>query len=339
MHKFVSVLCPIYNEEGSIQQCIDSLLKQDYPEDYMEILLIDGMSNDRTRQIIIENIKKYSHIKLIDNPAKTVPQGLNKGIKESTGEIIFRVDAHSEYPTNYISTLTSKLIELNAGNVGGRIETVSGSNKPISKAIALALSHPFGIGNAQFRLKTKGILEVDTVPFGCFKRELFDEIGLFDEELIRNQDFHFNAKIIESGKKIFLISDLTLKYVARKNLKLLFKMYYQYGLFNPLMNSKLNKPAAIRQFVPLFFVLFLFGGLFLSILFPVLSFYFLLVLSIYLVLSILFSLSICLKEKSIMHLFYLPIVFFMIHFSYGYGYLVGIIYLLLKKPIKIEVSR
>jgi len=339
MYKQISIICPIYNEKNNIQQCIDSLLLQDYSIQNMEILLIDGMSTDGTREIIVENIKLHPKIRLIDNPDKTVPQALNKGIRESKGEIIFRVDAHSEYPTNYISLLSSKLIELDAGNIGGRLVTVPGSNKLISKAIALAMSHPFGVGNAQFRLQTKGIIEVDTVPFGCFKREIFDKIGFFDEDLIRNQDFHLNARIIESGKKIYLISDLVLKYVSRRNLKLIFKMYYQYGLFNPLMNKKLNKPAAIRQFIPLFFVLFLLGGILLSLITPVLLPFYLTVLGIYLFLSLSVSLRISFKEKNIMYSILLPIVFFYIHFSYGWGYFVGLIYMLLNKNMKIGISR
>ncbi len=339
MRKFVSIICPIRNEKSFIQSCIDTLLSQDYPKDKMEIILVDGMSNDGTREIIKDNIEQYPQIKLIDNPRKIVPHALNLGIRAAQGEIIMRVDAHSKYPTDYVSKLGSKLIELDAGNVGGGLHILPGSKKTISEAIAMAVSHPFGVGNASYRLLRKGIHAVDTVPFGCFKREIFDELGYFDEELVRNQDFHFNSKIIQSGKKIYLIADIVVEYVARKDLKHLFKMYYQYGLYNPLMNRKLKRPAAIRQFVPLFFVLYLLGGLLLAAFIPALMPFYLLILGLYVCLSFASAIAIAIKARKFVHLILLPIVFFTMHISYGIGFLTGWLYGLFNKPLMVNISR
>lgn len=339
MLKFVTVICPVYNEEMFIEKCFNSILKQDYPHDKIELFFVDGRSTDNTRGIIDSLSNDYGFVKLLDNPFKVVPHALNIGIKQSKGEVIIRIDGHCEYPQNYISTLIRFLFELNADNVGALWNTLPSNQSVKCRSIALATSHNFGVGNSHHKVGVKQIMEVDTVPFGCFKREVFDKIGLFDEDLIRNQDDEFNARIINNGGKIFIIPELVIDYHARDTIGNVFKMYFQYGLFKPLVNKKLGKPATIRQFVPVFFVFTLLNGILLSFFFNIFFVLLLLFLSVYLIVSLFVSLNLVVQNKHVGLLLCLPLIFFVIHFSYGFGYFKGLYNLVFKKKFVVDITR
>jgi len=342
MNNMISIIVPCRNEENFISGTLLSIIESDYPLKDLEILIIDGISGDKTREIVKEFEEKYQQqIKLIDNPERTVPYAMNYGIKEAKGDVIVRLDAHSIYPSDYISKLVYWLKKLNADNVGGVWDTRPANDSLEARTIAYSTSHSFGIGNAQYRISDKKEpYEVDTVPFGCYKKEVFEKIGLFDTDLTRNQDDELNARLVQNGGKIFLIPDLKIKYFARENFSKMFKMFYQYGYFKPLVNLKLKQPATIRQFVPPLFVLFLvFGSLlsFTNVLFFIIFFT---ILSFYLGINIFVSYKIS-KEKQDMKLFpYLIKSFFMIHISYGIGYLKGILdFTFLKKHTKRNLSK
>jgi glycosyltransferase involved in cell wall biosynthesis len=337
--KYVSIICPIYNEENYIEQCIHSILSQDYPKDYLEFFLVDGMSTDKTREKVEEYCKKFDFIKLFSNPHKVVPHALNIGIKESRGEVIIRIDAHCEYPSNYVSTLVHYLFELNADNVGAVLNTLPAKNNSICRAIALGSSHKFGVGNSIYKVGATEIMETDTVPFGCYRREIFDRIGLFDEELTRNQDDEFNGRLIKSGGKIFLIPHLVIDYTARESIKKMSKMYYQYGLFKPLVTKKLGTPATIRQFFPVAFVLGLLIGAILSCFSKILLIIYLFTVVFYIGIANYFSVQNALKKNDWKLILILPVVFFIIHTSYGFGYLVGIYKIIFKKKFTAQVNR
>ena len=179
----LTVICPIYNEENRIEECIRSVIAQDWPKEELEVLFVDGMSGDRTREIVKEYSRQYPFIQLLDNPKRIAPSGLNIGIRAAKGEIILRLDAHAKYPNNYFSVLVNKLQETGADNVGGVCRTLPAKDTPECRAIAHAMSSPFGMGNSYFRIGADSEKWVDTVPFGCFRRDVFDKIGLFDEEL------------------------------------------------------------------------------------------------------------------------------------------------------------
>lgn len=338
MH-FVSIICPVFNEEKFIDKCVESIILQDYPNEFMEVLLVDGMSSDHTCEKVSLYTQKYSFIKLIDNPYKVVPCALNIGIKASKGDVIIRIDGHCEYPTNYISTLVKYLFELNADNVGGIWNTLPAKDNSVCRAIAIGSSHKFGVGDSKHKVGATGIIETDTVPFGCYRREIFDEIGLFDEELIRNQDDEFNGRLIKSGGKIFLIPHLVIDYTARESLKKMSKMFFQYGLFKPLVNKKLGKPTTVRQFFPVVFVLGLFIGAILSCFSKTLLILYLIVLVFYMILAVFFSIKNTIKEKDWKLIFLIPTVFITIHISYGIGYLIGIYKILFKKEINVQINR
>lgn len=329
----LSVICPIYNEEKHIAACLDSILRQDFPKEEMEVLLVDGMSSDRTREIVQQYTAQYPFIFLLDNPKRIVPTGLNIGIRVAQGDVIIRLDAHAIYPDNYFSVLVDKLYALNADNVGGLCRTLPAKETPVCEAIAAALSSPFGMGDSHFRIGTNKEMQVDTVPFGCFRREVFDKIGYFDEELVRNQDDEFNGRIIKFGGHIYLIPSVVIDYYGRDSIGKVSKMFYQYGLFKPLVNKKLGNPASVRQFFPFFFVLGLILGLLLSFVSIFFCILYIAVLALYIFLAAYFSIR---QVKGLKRIFLLMGTFFVIHVSYGWGYLRGMIKLLLKKSFTAE---
>ena len=171
----VSVICPVFNEERFIEACLVSIIEQDYPLDYLEVLCVDGRSTDHTVDIIKRYMKDYPFIKLLDNPERIVPYALNRGLEAATGEVIMRLDGHCTYPTNYISELVKYLYLLNADNVGGVWNTQPAKDTPVCQAIAQASSHPFGVGGSMHKIGSSKIIETDTVPFGCYRREIFEK--------------------------------------------------------------------------------------------------------------------------------------------------------------------
>ena len=335
----LSVIVPIYNEEKYIAKCIDSMLEQDYPKDDLEIILADGMSTDRTREIIATYTEKYPFIKILDNPKKIVPYAMNAGIKASKGDIIIRLDGHVEYPTDYFSALVRSLKELDADNVGALCETLPCGPSAKELAIAEALSSSFGMGNSYFRIGCDEVKQVDTVPFGCFKREVFDKVGLYDNELIRNQDDELNGRIIKNGGKIYLIPSIVTKYYARDKIGKVKKMFYQYGLYKPLVNKKLGAPATLRQFFPLVFVLGLIIGAVLCCLNWIIAVMYLSVIMLYLLLACYFTFKSVKKTGKIGLFLYQPLTYLTVHVSYGWGYLMGIYKIIMHKPFDVESNR
>lgn len=329
----ISVVIPAYNEAKFIASCLDSVYDQDYPREQMEVIVVDGASTDETAKIVEMS---YPEVLLLHNPRKIVPISMNMGIKKASGEYVVRLDAHSEYPRNYISRLIGCIKGSDLANVGALWETLPANNSDKANAIAIAMRSSFGIGNATYRTGVKEEKFVDTVPFGCYPRELLLRIGLYDEELIRNQDDELNGRIIQAGGKILLLPDLSIRYFARDTIKKTSKMFYQYGLFKPLVNKKLKKPATARQFAPLLLVLGLVIGLPLSFLHWFFLYAYLAAVLLY-VLAILLASG---KSAPSLAVFkYLVVVYPIIHLSYGWGYLHGVWKLLFKKPFHVESNR
>jgi glycosyltransferase involved in cell wall biosynthesis len=318
----VSIVIPCRDEETFIGACLDSIVANDYPKDSLEVLVVDGMSEDGTRAIVHDYAKRQPFIRLLNSPKKITPAGLNIGIANSTGKIIMRMDAHNTYPPNYISGLVGWLEKTQADNVGGVWITVPATQTFMAEAIALALSHPFGVGNAYFRIGVKEPRWVDTVPFGCYRREVFDRIGMFDEELVRNQDDEFNLRLIRRGGRILLAPDIVSYYYPRESLMKLWRMYYQYGYFKPLVAKKVGGILTVRQVIPAVFVL----GLLASGTFAPWTAYggwALCALVFAYVVADLGS-SICVGfQRGLRCAFAIPVVFPVLHLSYGLGFLKG----------------
>lgn len=321
-YPYISVVIPCFNEEKFISSLLSNLMEQDYPKDKVEIILADGNSTDNTKSIIEKMGQTISYVKCIDNPDRFVSPGLNAAIKMSTGEVVVRMDAHSIYPSNYWTVLVEKLFLHKADNVGGVWITMRGADTIEARAIVLASSHPLGIGNARYRLGASDDVEVDTVPYGCFRRDVFERIGFFDTDLHRNQDDEFNGRIKKNGGKIVLVPTIEIKYFARENFDKLSTMFYQYGLYKPLVNLKLGAPATMRQFAPPMLVmsltLLLLAGFFLSLA----AVLFWMECVVYFLAITAVSMKIAgLKERKL--LLYTMATFPVIHFSFGLGYIFG----------------
>jgi glycosyltransferase involved in cell wall biosynthesis len=329
--KFVSVIVPCRNEERFITQCLESIFTGDYPEEQLEVLVIDGRSDDRTRQLVEEVTLTHPSLRLLDNPSRITPIALNAAIRAARGDVIIRMDAHVRYPPNYISLLVHALETTQADNVGCCIVTLPASDSPMARAIAVGISHPLGVGNSYFRTGTRRPRWVDTVPFGCYRREVFDRIGLFDEELVRNQDDEFNFRLIKNGGRVLLMPDVTAHYYARGSLQALARMYYQYGLFKPLVARKVGRVMTVRQLVPALFVLGLLGSAALAPLYPVALMLLLTICASYLgVLCI--GAAMASQARGIRCKLSLVAVFAVLHFSYGLGFLTGMLRVARSRP-------
>jgi glycosyltransferase involved in cell wall biosynthesis len=254
-HPLVTIVVPCRNEERYIAECLDSILACDYPPDQLEILVVDGMSDDGTRAVLADYAARNPLVRMLDNPRRITPVALNLAIRAARGEVIVRMDAHVVYPRNYVSRLVAALDEFGADNVGAVLRTLPANQTAMGKAIAIGMSHPFGVGTSYFRIGTDQPRWVDTIAFFCIRRATFDRVGMFDEELIRHQDGEFNARLIKSGGRILLIPDVVSYYYARATLRQVGRMFYQYGYFKPLVAKKLRRFMTVRQLIPPGFVL------------------------------------------------------------------------------------
>jgi glycosyltransferase involved in cell wall biosynthesis len=315
-----------------------------FPKDQLELLVVDGQSEDGTREIVVEFCKFHTWIKLLDNLSRITPSGMNLGIRSAKGEILMRMDAHNVYPTNYISGLVEWLIRSKADNVGG-ISIVRPANQtPKAHAIAFALSHPWGVGNSHFRIGATEPKWVDTVPFGCYWREVFERIGLYNESLIRNQDDELNHRLIKQGGRILLVPDIRSFYTARETLGQLWLMYFQYGYFKPLAVRSVGAVMTARQLVPSGFVLSLALTASLAPWFYVMTLLFRALVVGYATLDICISLRASFERGWRCGLWSV-VVFPVLHVSYGLGYLKGILdfFVLQRKdtfdPVLLPLSR
>ena len=319
----VSIVIPMRNEEKRIASCLNSILANDFPRDEMEIIVADGRSEDRSRQIVEELATRHPQIRIIDNPKRIVPPGLNVAISVSRGRYIIRMDAHSEYPSNYVSACVRELESGVADVVGGRLITCPGADTAVARAIALVSQHPFGVGNSGFRLGWQGRY-VDTVPFGAFRREVFEHVGLFRERLVRHQDFEMNARIREAGGRIFLSPAISLTYY---NLPTLSK-WLQRTFRDPLWVGRawMRYPITLcwRHGAPLALLMAVMIPLLLSSVLPFMAIISLASLSLYLVGALGSSLQIALRH-GIKLLPVAALLFVSLHILYGLGLLFGLL--------------
>lgn len=319
----VSIVMPCRNEAAYIGACLESIVATDYPLDLVEVLVADGRSDDGTREIIERCAARHPCVRMLDNPARITPTALNTAILAATGDVIIRMDAHGVYPRDYVSRLVTALEETGADNVGGVVVTLPADDTPAARAIALAFAHPLGVGNAYFRIGSAARRWVDTVPFGCFRREVFDRVGMFDEEMVRNQDDEFNLRLIGRGGRILLLPDVVSTYYARRSLGAVARMFYQYGYFKPLVARKVER-IMTRQLVPPLFVLSIVATAALGLWVPAARVLLAGIVGTYAAL-ILTGAALAIRKQGTRCAAVLAAVFSVMHVSYGVGYLRGIV--------------
>jgi len=339
---FITVIMPIRNEADFIERAVRSILDNDYPAERMEILAVDGMSDDGTREIVTRLSVADSRVKMLDNPRRITPAAMNIGIKAARGDLFIRIDGHTEIPPDFIAASIRCLHEHpEAWIAGGYIKTVADSYT--GRAIASAMCSPIGVGNSRFRL---GDYEgwVDTLAFGTHRMWIVDKVGYFDEELVRNQDDEFNLRIILAGGKIWMSKAVQSTYFSRGSLGKLWKQYFQYGFWRIRTLQKHKKPASFRQLVPLIFVL--------SLLLPGLAgflwkpLWILLAIEVALyVLGLLVGALDVGRKSGWKYAPLAPAVFAILHSAYGLGCLWGVVRFSIlrgrgmKRPEQIQMSR
>ena len=312
---------PICNEAHFIERSLRSVLAQDYPRDRFEVIVADGMSADDTRKII-GRIGECERVRIIDNPRRIVATGLNLAVKKAKGDIIIRVDGHCEIDSDYLRQCVSLLGQGKAGCVGGALKTIGETVR--ARGIAAAMSSPFGVGGATFRTGTNAEKYVDTVAFPAYKRATLRSVGDFDEELVRNQDDEYNYRLRKLGGRILLSPQIRARYYSRATFVSLCKQYFQYGYWKVRVMQKHPRQMQLRQFIPAMFVVWLFS---LAVLSPIVKGAWIVLLAslaIYGVAAVIASVLAAARSGWRL-LPLLPLSFLTIHFSYGFGFLVGLI--------------
>lgn len=322
----VSVIIPCLNEEKYIRQCILSLQAEQSAELELEILVIDGGSQDNTLQILQELSSQNKEVRVVHNPDKITPKSLNIGINHASHEWIMIASAHSDFEKGYLSNLILKMNELNADVVGGVMKTKVLRDTYKTRAIRKILSSKIGVGNSMFRVGVDKPVQVDTVPFGLYHKQDLLFIGGYDEQLIRNHDMEMSKRLLELGKKIYLIPTAICNYYARENYTEIAQNNFRNGKWNILTVyiTKRFSSLSIRHFVPLVFVMSLFLPLILSAFFPVMLYVSLVVFGVYFSAILYSATSMSTNGEEISHLVY---GFMVLHFSYGFGMLSGLFHL------------
>lgn len=248
---FVTIAMPAFNEEHYIEACIRSVQAQDYPEDLVEILVADGRSTDRTREILADLAAADPRIRMIDNPERLQAAGLNRIIREARGEVIVRMDVHCEYAPTYVRACVETLERTGADNVGGAQR--ARAKTAFQRALCAALTSPLGVGGAKYRsADSEGF--VDTVFLGAFRRHVFERVGLYDPKAITNEDAELNQRLIASGGKVYLSKAIEVHYYPRDSFKALAKQYYKYGRGRARTLLKLGRFLGVRPMLPFLMV-------------------------------------------------------------------------------------
>lgn len=319
----ITIVLPMRNEEKWIGACIESILRQDYPHDRMEVLIVDGMSTDRSREIVSEYAHKYPFLRLLDNPERIQVTALNAGIRASTGTYILRMDAHSQYGDDYVSKCVYYAEKTGAENVGGPVVTCPGADTLMARCIARITSHKMVVGGSAFRTTSKARY-ADTCVFGTWRRELFDQIGLLNEALVRGEDNEFNSRTMRYGGKIFMTPEIRVRYFNQATLWGLMRQAYGNGVYHIL--TMVANPSAfkVRYFAPFAFVLWLAVFGLLSCVHGMFLVPFLVACGLYAVAAMFVALQIASSEDWRLA-FYVPPCMFGYHVAYGVGTLVGVV--------------
>jgi len=315
MKPFLSVLIPCRNEVRSLGRCLASVIASDYPEDRLEVLVVDGASTDGTRDVIADWARSHARIRMVENPRGNTPAALNRGLAEARGEVIARLDAHAALTPAYLSRAVEYLETTGAHQVGGVMETRAQRDGAWSGAVIAALTHPFGVGGSRFRTHRPEPGEeprwVDTVFCGCWRREVFVRIGGFNERLERGQDMEFNQRLRRSGGRILLAPELVIVYYARAELGSFLRHNWTNGVWAVLPFAYTRgAPVRMRHLAPLTLVLTLLAVPW--------------TLVVYAAANLTASAQVAWAERRWRYLVQMPVAFASLHLPYGAGSLWGV---------------
>ncbi|HUI88104.1 MAG TPA: glycosyltransferase family 2 protein [Anaerolineales bacterium] len=330
MPPLVSIIIPCYNEQATIRQLLDAVLAQTYPRSQMEIVIADAFSQDQTRERINLFQREHPDVSLcvVDNARRAIPAALNLAINSSHGEIILRLDAHSRPNPEYVERCVQALEDGKGVNVGGVWEIRPGAAGWIAESIAVAASHPLGVGDAMYRLNPKAGA-VDTVPFGALRRELIDRIGGFDETLLSNEDYEFNTRVRQSGGVVWLDPQIRSTYFARASFGELARQYWRYGFWKWRMLQRYANTIRWRQALPPVFVASLIALVLLSFRFSLARELLCFEVILYLFILIAASVQVAFRNHQPFLMVGLPLSILIMHLSWGGGFL----YSLLASPL------
>ncbi len=318
---FVTVIMPVFNEEVFIDYSLRAVLNQEYPTEQMEVLVVDGHSTDQTRAIVDRICREDPRVRLLDNPDRDQASALNVGIAEARGQIIVRVDGHCYIPQSYVPTCVRVIKETGAQNVGGQMRTAGSSS--LTRAIALATSSPFGTGGARFH-SSGPPGDVETVYLGAFQREVFEQVGGFDRSAVPNEDYEMNIRIRAAGGRVYYTPELWAWYSVRPSLAELARQYFRYGWRKAFIIRRYPRSTRLRQLATPAFVAVLVSSLLIGAFYPT---------SLWVSWGILIAYGLVISVVSLIlsvrhgwrNLVFLPVIFPILHLSWGIGLWTGVI--------------
>jgi len=320
-HPVVSIVIPMLNERDAIVRCINSILAQEYPAVKLEIVVVDGLSMDGSREQVQALEKEHQNIRLLDNPQKRTPRSLNIGIQNAAGEVIIILGAHTTIDSKFVSTNIKYMNELDVKCTGGT--QINVGETFLQRAIGYGMGSVFGMPSAPYRFFPKKRF-VDTVVYAAYRKELFNEIGYFDEELHISEDAELNWRIRQAGHKILYTPEIISYYYPRKNLRTLFRQFLNYGILRVNVIKKHYDALKLIHMLPPAFVGLIvilgIGGFFLPSFWSVLA----VILALYLLYIVLGATLTTIKLKKLKYMVILPLVFATMHISWGIGFFIGI---------------
>jgi succinoglycan biosynthesis protein ExoA len=327
----VSIIVPCYNEQATIRVLLEAIYAQTTPRQALEVVIADGMSTDGTREEILAFMISHPDldVRVIDNLAGTIPAGLNRAIEEAEGTYIVRLDAHSKPYPDYVECCVSDLEAGHGDNVGGVWIIQPGGESWQARSIAVAAAHPFGVGDARYRIGGEA-QAVDTVPFGSYAQALVERIGAYDESLLSNEDYEFNVRVRESGGVVWINPAIKTVYFARRTMGALARQYWRYGYWKMRMLRRYPDTFRWRQLAGAFVLSFLILGL-LGIWFPLARWFLVLELSLYFLVLLTAGIQRAFQEQDFALSFGVPLAIATMHFSWGSAFLWSLVSLIFRK--------
>ncbi len=328
----VSVIVPCYNEEKTIGLLLEAVYRQTFPRSEMEVIIADGLSTDRTRALVIEYQTAHPDLSIlvVDNSRRNIPAGLNAAIRSSQGEILVRLDAHSVPEVDYVARCVSDLEAGCGENVGGVWQIKPGGSGWVARSIACAAANPLGVGDALYRYATRPG-EVETVPFGAFRRATIEKVGFFDESLLTNEDYEFNTRILRSGGKVWLDPAIRSVYFARSSLPALARQYFRYGYWKLRMLRRYPQTLRWRQALPPTFVLSLILLAIFSLFWSVARLALAVEFGLYALVLLAVGFYLASTRRDGPLFIGVPLAILVMHLSWGWGFLVSMVQSILPK--------